>query len=242
MVAMRGTGGRPELPKTLIVLPLQAEVETLSDALRANGLRHGQAQVGRLAVAVFAEIGATLAWGGHGKAQFAVHTRHLLDHVGHVDLVVCAGAAGALADGIAVGDLVVATRTVEHDFRLRFSSRPAPVFDGDGTAIRSLQALAIADSRFALHFGDVASGDEDIVSVDRARALRAATGAVAVAWEGAGGARACAFSQSPYLEIRAVTDQATVDAPSDFTQNLGLAMRNVATLLSSWLGSRPVPH
>ncbi|HMB33077.1 MAG TPA: acyltransferase, partial [Methylomirabilota bacterium] len=91
---------------------------------------------------------------------------------------------------------------------------------------------------FAVHFGDVASGDEDIVSVDRAQALRDATGALAVAWEGAGGARACAFSATPYLELRAVTDQANVEASSHFAQHLPLAMRNLATLLGRWLGRR----
>jgi adenosylhomocysteine nucleosidase len=89
-----------------------------------------------------------------------------------------------------------------------------------------------------VHFGQVASGDEDIVSLDRAQALRLATEALAVAWEGAGGARACAFSHTPYLEIRGVTDQATVDAPAHFEQNLALAMRNIATLLSGWLRPR----
>lgn len=222
---------------TLIVLPLQAEVDILSEALVADGLRLEHAQAGRLPLLAFPEIGTALARGGHGKAQFALHTRHLLDHAGPVDLIVCAGAAGALANEIAVGDIVVATRTVEHDFQQRISSRAAPVFDGHEAAIRNLQALAPAQTSFAVHFGDVASGDEDIVSVDRARALRAATGAVAVAWEGAGGARACAFSQTPYLEIRGVTDQATVDAPADFRQNLALAMRNVATLLGRWLGA-----
>ena len=222
---------------TLIVLPLQAEVDILSEALVADGLRLEHAQAGRLPLLAFPEIGTALARGGHGKAQFALHTRHLLDHAGPVDLIVCAGAAGALADEIAVGDIVVATRTVEHDFQQRISSRAAPVFDGHEAAIRNLQVLAPAQASFAVHFGDVASGDEDIVSVDRARALRAATGAVAVAWEGAGGARACAFSQTPYLEIRGVTDQATVDAPADFRQNLALAMRNVATLLGRWLGA-----
>jgi adenosylhomocysteine nucleosidase len=203
----------------------------------ADGLRLEHAQAGRLPLLAFPEIGSALARGGHGKAQFALHTRHLLDHAGPVDLIVCAGAAGALADEIAVGDIVVATRTVEHDFQQRISSRAAPVFDGHAAAIRNLQALAPAQASFAVHFGDVASGDEDIVSIARARALRAVTGAVAVAWEGAGGGRACAFSQTPYLEIRGVTDQATVDAPADFRQNLALAMRNVATLLDRWLGA-----
>jgi adenosylhomocysteine nucleosidase len=222
---------------TVIVLPLQAEVDMLSEAFLADGLRLEHAQAGRLPLLAFPDIGAALARGGHGKAQFALHTRHLLDHAGPVDLIVCAGAAGALADEIAVGDIVVATRTVEHDFQRRFSPGAAPAFDGHEAAIRSLQALSHAEASFAVHFGDVASGDEDIVSIDRARALRAATGAVAVAWEGAGGARACAFSQTPYLELRGVTDQATVDAPADFRQNLALAMRNIATLLGRWLRS-----
>jgi adenosylhomocysteine nucleosidase len=155
-----------------------------------------------------------------------------------VDLVVCAGVAGALAAGIAVGDIVIATRTIEHDFQRRFSPRPAPAFDGDAAAIRQLRELVIAEPAFALHFGQIASGDEDVVSVDRAQAVRLATEAMAVAWEGAGGARACTFSQMPYLEIRAVTDHASVDAPADFAENLVLAMRNIATLLGGWLRPR----
>ena len=221
---------------TLIVLPLQAEVDQLSDALRASGLRLERTAAGRLDVVSLPEIGALLARGGHGKAQFALHTRHLLDHARHVDRVVCAGAAGALVEGIAVGDVVVGTRTIEHDFRRRFSPRPAPAFEGDAVAILSLRAVDTRDAGFAVHFGDVASGDEDIVSVGRAQALRDATGALAVAWEGAGGARACAFSATPYLELRAVTDQANVEASSHFTQHLPLAMRNLATLLARWLG------
>jgi len=223
--------------QVLIVAPLQAEIDVLTDALRGQGLGLERAQVGRLPVTVVPDIGATLALGGHGKAQFALHTRHLLDHIGGVDLVVCAGAAGALAPGITVGDLVVATRTVEHDFQRRFSGRPAPVFPGDEATIRRLRALGLATQDVVLHFGDVASGDEDIVAAERAQALRAATGAVAVAWEGAGGARACAFSDTAYLEVRGITDQATVEAPSDFAQNLVLAMRNIATLLRIWLNS-----
>src|SRR5262245_53455417 len=221
--------------RALIVLPLQAEIDHLSGALRADGYRLERTGLGRLDVVSLPELGVMVACGGHGKAQFALHTRHLLDHAGPLDLVICAGAAGALVEGIAVGDVVVAIRTIEHDFQRRFSGRPAPVFDGDATAIQSLRALAARAGGFTLHFGDVASGDEDIVSVDRAQALHRATGALAVAWEGAGGARACAFSATPYLELRAVTDQASVEASSHFAQNLPVAMRNIATLIAAWL-------
>jgi len=61
------------------------------------------------------------------------------------------------------------------------------------------------------------------------------TGALAVAWEGAGGARACHFSGIPFLEIRGITDSADSDAASDFGANLEGAMRNVAALFETEL-------
>jgi adenosylhomocysteine nucleosidase len=55
-----------------------------------------------------------------------------------------------------------------------------------------------------------------------------------VAWEGAGGARACAFSQVPFVEIRGITDTADHNAASSFETNLALAMGNIAQLLVAW--------
>lgn len=60
-------------------------------------------------------------------------------------------------------------------------------------------------------------------------------GALAVAWEGAGGARACVFSGLPFLEIRGITDSADHRAPVEFEQNLEKAMANIAILIRSWL-------
>jgi Phosphorylase superfamily len=50
-----------------------------------------------------------------GKVQFAIQTQHVLDVRRTWEVVVCAGAAGALSDGLAVGYVVVATEAVEHD-------------------------------------------------------------------------------------------------------------------------------
>lgn len=77
----------------------------------------------------------------------------------------------------------------------------------------------------------IASGDEAIIDEKRARELHKVTGALAVAWEGAGGARAAAFSDVPYLEIRAISDGADDEARSVWCENLPSAMMNVATVL-----------
>lgn len=197
----------------LVITPLPLELE----ALRAHGLRDsGQMR---------------LALGGHGKVHFALRTQSLLFET-RPQLVVCAGACGSLSPDVRNMDVVVAERTIEHDFKLRFVKKTEPTFDGDGATVARLKKeFAIRAGDFAIHFGVVASGDEDIIEAERARELRQQTGALAVAWEGAGGARAAALNGTPYIEIRGVTDSADSHAPNSFKENLTGAMRNVATVL-----------
>ena len=191
--------------------------------------------IGKLPVVQLPDLGVTLARGGLGKVQFAVQTQHLLDSCSDWDLIVCAGAAGALADKVSVGDIVVATTTVEHDYNNKFNERALPKFDGAETAITELRSVSRSTKAFSVHFGPIASGDEDVVETERKRALHESTGALAVAWEGAGGAKACAFNRIPFVEIRGVTDTADHNAASDFEENLEVAMRNLTTLITSWI-------
>jgi adenosylhomocysteine nucleosidase len=219
----------------LVITPLQEEFDFFLQSCVGRGCQVEHALAGRLRVAQLPELDITVARGGVGKAQFAVQTQHLLDVRPGWGLVVCAGAAGGLADDLAVGDVVVATTTVEHDYQNRFSARPVPKFDGDPAAIANLQRVTLSSDSLRVRFGTVASGDEDVIDDERKRALQRSTGALAVAWEGAGGARACAFSGVPFVEIRGVTDAANHMAAADFETNLAVAMRNVATLITSWI-------
>jgi adenosylhomocysteine nucleosidase len=220
--------------KILVVTPLQEEYNDLFDSLSSLGLDSHKDKIGKLEVRHFPELNIILARGGHGKTQFGIQTQHLLDH-GRFDLVICAGAAGALAPEVKVGDLIVATVTVEHDFNNKFSIKPKPKFAGDMESIKQLKALQLPDAKFKVHFGIMAGGDEDVIEVMRATQLRELHNALAVAWEGVGGARACAFSEIPYLEIRGATDTANHEAPVIFYVNLKIVMRNIAHVLVQWL-------
>ncbi len=218
----------------LLVAPLQAELDSFTQGLHAHGYPSVVQQVGRIAAQHVPALGLLVARGGHGKTQFGVQTQHLLDHAPAVEAVICVGAAGALANDLAVGDLVVATETVEHDYTQRFSRHPLPRFAGDATLLSALQRLPLSALPFAVHFGIIASGDEDVIELERAAALRQATEACAVAWEGAGGARACAFSGIPFIELRGMTDTANHHAPADFAANLHGTMAHAAALVVLW--------
>ena len=240
----------------LIVTPLEAEFESLvatladlrgeprPDAATASALdelRSGVRAADRLTIANLDGGGIVAATGGLGKTQFGVQTTHLINALSAdadrapIRAVVCAGSSGGLAPDLSPGDVVVGVETVEHDFNNKggMINLDLPRFPGDPVLLDKLRAAVAARSwDFAARFGGVASGDEGIDSRERADALRAATGADAVAWEGAGGARAAQFAGLPFLEIRGVSDAAGPTAMEDFLRNIPLAMGSVAKVVN----------
>jgi adenosylhomocysteine nucleosidase len=221
-------------PRILILAPLAEERELLTAVF---GRSHPIEAVDglRIPCGFVHPWRMLLAPGGHGKTHFATQTQYLIDRFPSVELVICADAAGALDPALSPGDVVVGTATVEHDYRLLFATRPLPRFAGDASAIDGLRRAAREAIGFNVVFGVIASSDEDVVSRERSAAIRAQTGAVCVAWEGSGAARAAAFNGIGSVELRAVTDAADKEAPQDFAAQLPVAMHNLAVLLRAFL-------
>lgn len=173
--------------------------------------------------------------GGHGKVHFALSTQRLIGELSPT-LVVCAGTCGALARELRPLDVVAGTATLEHDFRLRFVTRPPPTFAGHGPTLDLLTRLSREKLPY-LRMGRIASGDEDIVDRVRAEELHRQTGAMAVAWEGAGGARACQLAGVPFLELRAVSDGADKKAAADFASHARAGMARIGSVLEALIES-----
>jgi adenosylhomocysteine nucleosidase len=203
-------------------------------ACTEKGLLLQKVTVSRLHVTHIAELGMSVAHGGLGKVQFAVQTQHLIGANPGWELVICAGAAGALVNHLATGDVVVATETVEHDIRNKFGTPLLPRFPSAAAIVEAFQRVPQTHGAFQVHYGPIASGDEDVIDHQRRNEIQQLTGALVVAWEGAGGARACHFNGIPYLEVRSVTDGADSTAASDFETNLHVAMKNVAAVVTAW--------
>jgi len=227
--------------ETLVTVPQALELEGITGAFALAGYSGKRVNVGRQECQRFEELGMLVAVCGHGKAQHAVQTQHLIDQSAPVRAVICAGAAGGLDPALKVGDVVVGVTTVEHDYTLRFIQRPLPCHQANADLVRELTQASnrVADD-FAVRFGPIASGDEDVIDPARAGELRAATGALCVAWEGAGAARAACFSGVPFVEVRALTDAADATAAADFRANLSRSMPNLARLLLAWSACRLV--
>jgi adenosylhomocysteine nucleosidase len=230
---VNGMPAAPE-PRILILCPLAREWSFLVSTFEAS-LHVERLHDLKIDAAYIPDWRVLVGPGGHGKTQFAVQAQYLIGRFSSVELVICAGAAGSLAPELSVGDVLVGTETVEHDYRQLFATRPLPRFPGHGPSIDALRRLAHGISGFHVAFDVIASGDEDVVTSERAKAIRDQTGAACVAWEGSGAARAALFNGIGSLEIRAVTDAADKEAPQRFEANLPIAMANLASLLRLWL-------
>ena len=218
----------------LVVAPITAEFEALAGAFDERWGSPALSEAGRVAVRKYVAAGVILAEGGFGKVQYGVTTQHLLDHLPDVSLVVCAGVAGGLSEAVRVGDVVVATATVEHDFYSEVLRRVPPRIDGSAEHLATLAgAVEQTDTPFRVHFAPIASGDEGISDRDRKADIRARTDALAVAFEGAGGARAALFSGVPYLEVRAISDMAEGDIITELEANLPVVMQNGAAVVAN---------
>lgn len=230
---------------TLIAAPLAAELRVLGSVFEEY--ESSETPRGSRDPILFPRLGIALFRGGHGKAEFAARTAWVLAQNPRVEQLLVVGTAGSLSSSVHPGDIVVATETIEHDYTERFDTNAKlPSFPADpdiGDALERVSSSwepalpSISSDGATLHRGRIASGDEDIVEPKRARELAAKTGALAVAWEGAGGARAARVAGIPWCEIRAISDTADSEASTDFLRHLDRTMSTVGQLLLRWLTS-----
>ena len=218
----------------LVVTPVEKELVALAGVMAAEGFEAHPAD-GRVPSVHVPDLELVVAAAGHGKAQFALVTQHLIDTRGPFAAVVVAGAAGAFGPDLRPGDVIVGTEAVEHDYKTRFHGiGPPPRHPASPDLRAAILDAQPAWSGFQIHTGPIAGGDEDIVDPVRAAELAAATGALCVAWEGAGGARAAAFSGLSFVEIRAVTDGADGSAAESYRVHLAEAVGNVGRVVIAW--------
>ena len=174
--------------------------------------------------------------GGHGKVNYAVKATEWLVKNPKIKTLLCVGAGGALSPELNIGDVVVATRHFEHDYKERFlQDSPLPSGDLNPSYISLFEELK---KQFPfLHLGPIASGDEDIVSEKRAQEICDQTSAMVVAWEGMGGVKSCKHLGRNFIEIRGITDHCGGSAPQDFHKNLTLAMTQASQVVKALIAS-----
>lgn len=219
---------------TLLLTPLKVERKAFVESLEAHGLTFTMGQVGSLPIYRNEQYGLIVAQGGHGKVQFGIQTQFLLGSISGIKRIFCVGAAGGLGKELKIGDVVIADQVVEHDYRVRFFKQELPRHFCDKEVASRLIKSGVG-KEFAVYQGLIASGDEDVIDPHRAEEIYQQTGAMAVAWEGAGGARVGAFNKISYCELRGITDLPLEEKQIDFNIQVEVIMKNISSLFVSVL-------
>jgi adenosylhomocysteine nucleosidase len=222
-----------------VLTPDPLEASGVQQAFARRGVAHEPTRIGSLDCVTVPALDLIVAVGGNGKAQFGVQAQYLIDRCAEATALICVGAAGALSDCVGIGDVVLGTATVEHDYHERFHPQGLPRHDGSAQLLREFAAAAQAAAfSFRVHQGVIASGDEDIVDAARGLEIRHSTGALCTAWEGSGGARAARLNGLEFLELRGITDAADCNAAQFFHANVANVMGHAVELLRAWSAIR----
>lgn len=208
-------------------------------------------------------------WRGHevvavlsrvGKVAAATTAAALIERFG-VDRIVFTGTAGGLAEGVRVGDLVVADAFMQHDMDASplFPRFEVPLYGQSRFAVDAGLSRALAQAarsavaapmvtlgadavaEFGLgaprvHQGLIVSGDRFVATSAESAALRAALpDALAVEMEGAAVAQVCHDYGLPFAAVRTVSDRADDAAHVDFMRFIDqVASRYSAAILEHY--------
>lgn len=186
-------------------------------------------------------IACVVAFSKWGKVAATITATLLIQEFGVTDLFFI-GTAGALADGLKVGDIVISKRLVQHDLDARpiISRFELPllnrVYVDSNPELTELAGKAVANlldkgvdkmvgeeavKDFSLsptlYFGDIASGDQFINSDEkREEIMGLLPDVLCVEMEGAAVAQVCLEFGTPFTVIRTISDTANHNARVDF--------------------------
>ena len=163
---------------------------------------------------------------GVGKVN-AGNCAQLLISVFGVDRIINTGVAGSLDASIDIGDIVVSTDAVQHDFDLTPMGYAPGELDGIGSPslpadadMRERAVNAVRQSAPEVHVfeGRVCTGDQFIASAEQKDAIIAKFGGLCCEMEGGAIAQICFQNEIPFVIIRAISDKADGSAEMDYSE------------------------
>jgi adenosylhomocysteine nucleosidase len=175
-----------------------------------------------------------LALAGVGKVAAATTATMLIERH-KVQRIIFTGVAGAVAQHMNVGDVVVGSSYLQHDMdasplfpRFEIPYTGISRFQGDASlnamlleALHAINTPASSPKPYKIHEGLIISGDRFVSSVSEVQALRSALpDALCVEMEGAAIAQVCHDYRIPFGAMRSISDKADDNAHVDFPQFL----------------------
>jgi len=181
---------------------------------------------------------------GVGKVNASRCTQLLIDKY-EADSIINIGVAGGLTNNLNIGDIVVATKLVQHDFDITAFNHDKGYVPGVGVYTlvdKELYNLflKVADDickekGISILSGVIASGDSFITSVEKANEIRDDFGASCIEMEGAAIAQVCNLCNVPFIVLRSISDSPNNDNKIDYEKFLESSANNISLVIKSFI-------
>jgi adenosylhomocysteine nucleosidase len=152
-------------------------------------------------------------------------------------IIINTGVGGALKKGIAIADIVVGERLVQHDMDTSPIGDPKGLisginkifFEGDRNGIELLSRLG-EELSLPVKVGAIASGDKFVADKETKSFIVSEFGCDVCEMEGASIAQVAYVNKTPFIVIRAVSDSADEGSSMDYHEFLPIAADRSARL------------
>lgn len=181
---------------------------------------------------------------GVGKVNASMCTYALISRY-NPDVIINSGVAGALSPKVSIGDIVVATKSVEHDMNttalgdkqgeVSFPSGTVMYFECDKRASDLLYNVCKNIPETRVEQGVIASGDIFISKRESRIKLNERFDALACEMEGAAIGHVCYCCNVPYGIIRAISDDLDENKGMDFVKFCELASKKTVSAVSGFV-------
>lgn len=181
---------------------------------------------------------------GIGKVNAARTTQILIDNF-NIDAIINLGSAGSANDELDIGDIVIGSRIVQHDFDITAFGHPKGFISNVGQYVESDSTLfekmkqtisKMQDNEFKIKMGTIASGDIFCTELKMKEKIRSKFNADAIEMEGAAIAQVCKLDNIPFLIIRSISDKPNGNNHITFEQFLEKASKRCAKIIKEFLG------
>lgn len=183
-------------------------------------------------------VNAAAVYSGVCKVNAAIAAQLLID-IFHVDLIINAGTAGGMKEGVQLFDTVISERVIYHDVADDILTDFHPWLKSNYfPADQELCAIARAYSRRSKHpvlFGTMVTG-EQFIEDEKREEINQKFDPLSTDMETAGVAHVCYVNRIPFLAVRTITDTVTHQGIETFDQNCEAASEISAEIVLGILG------
>jgi len=176
---------------------------------------------------------------GIGKVNASICTTLMISHF-NVEKILFTGVAGGVNPKIDIGDIVIGTYLMEHDYDVTAFGYEVGMIPkmGDSKFHCNKALVDLANTLAKENFqdtniwqGPIVSGDVFVASEEKINWLWNKFQAYCTEMEGAAVAHVCKVLQIPFLIVRSISDKANSDAKVDFKEFCKLAAKKSKLLI-----------